>query len=228
MTRTVSEALAQLPTTAHRNNLPTALRGRRDGFLIVLFGVLGFTREEVRKVTTADIRLDPVTIQGRTVPRDNGTPPGCPACAVTRWLRVALPAELGRKRDVAEAVDPRTFDPDVHDCDEGLEHEWRKATNIVPAIDQHGWLDVHQPISTRSLTTIAGRVQRFTGRREQRWEAPAAVPTRFDGMSRQQFTDEMDEFDLKVAQALARTAAALEEAQHTSDEMLGLLNTKTG
>lgn len=227
LTRDVGEALAQLPRGHHGKSVAPALRARRDGFIIVLFGLLGFTREEIRRVTPADVLLDPLTIQGLPVQRgdDQAT---CPACAVTRWLRVVMPAELGFRNDVRSVLDPRAFDPDIHDCDEGLEQDWTHATTLVPAIDKHGWVDAHCGVSTRSVSAIGARVQQFTGHREQRWTPQEQQPTRFDGMSTKRFADEMDEFDRRVAQALARSAEVLADAHQTSNELYGLVNAKAG
>ncbi|MFL0361175.1 hypothetical protein [Curtobacterium flaccumfaciens] len=223
----IHEALAQQPTVQKGKSVASALRGRRDAFLIVLFAHVGLNRRQIRDVTGGEIGVDPLTIRGVQVPRGDQSA-SCMACAVTRWLRVVMPAELGFRNDVRAVIDPRAYDPDIHDCDEGLEHDWRHATTLMPAIDKHGWVDAHRAVSTRSLSDIATRVQQHTGYREQRWVAAEQKPTRFDDMGQDEFSDEMDDFDRRVAQALARSAEVVADAQHTSDELYGLVNPKRG
>ncbi|MBF4616197.1 hypothetical protein [Curtobacterium sp. VKM Ac-1376] len=203
-------------------SVTSALRGRRDAFVIVLFAHLGLNRQQIGEVIAGDIRVDPLTIRSAQIPRDD-PPASCMACAVTRWLRVVMPAELGFRNDVRAIIDPRAYDPDIHDCDEGLEHDWRHATTLVPAIDQHGWVDAHQSVSARTLSAIAGRAQQPTGYREQRWVPTEQKPTRFDEISQNDFGDEMDAFDRRVAEALARSAEVLADAHQTSNALYGFV-----
>lgn len=218
---TIAEALAQQPTVQQGKNVASALRGRRDGFLIVLFAHLGLTRQQIREVATRDVRVDPLRIRGVPIPR-GGRPAACLACAVTRWLRVILPAELGFRNDIRRHINPRAYDPHLHDCDEALDADWQHATTLVPGIDQHGWVNTHRPVSTRTLSAIAGRVQQRTGHRDQQWMPVKPRPTRFDNMHDDDFRDEMDDFDRRVAQALARSADVLATAHRTANDLSGL------
>lgn len=54
---TVAEALAQQPSVQQGKSVASALRGRRDACLIVLFAHLGLTRRQIRDVATGDVRL---------------------------------------------------------------------------------------------------------------------------------------------------------------------------
>ncbi|MBT2504188.1 hypothetical protein [Curtobacterium sp. ISL-83] len=220
-------AIQQLPKVRHGASVAPILRARRNAFLIVLFAHLGLNRNGVRNVTAADITPVPLTIAGTLIPRGDD-PASCFACAVTRWLRVVWPAERGNHAAIRTITDPRAHYADIHDCDEGLDHDWRAATTLLPAIDQHGWVDSHQPISTRTLSNVVGHLQLPTGYREQRWTPTEPKPTRFDGLEDDEFDRQMAQFDIDIARALARTAELLADAQHTSNEVWGLLNSNAG
>jgi hypothetical protein len=226
-TKSVAEALTQLPKVNHGKSPAPAMRGRRDAVIVVLFGVLGFTREDIRKVGAADIRLDPTSIQGLEVPKSDPAE-ACPACAVSRWLRILESSLLWGKHGKAELLDAVSYDADHHDCDDPLGDGWSEAALLLPAIDQHGWVKSEQPVTARSISAIAGRVQRFTGYREQAFELREAKATRFDGLSTKQFTEEMDDFDARVAKALALSADILGEANAASDDMWRLLDPQAG
>jgi len=226
-TQSVGEALAQLPKAKHGKSSASGLRGRRDAFVVVLFAYLGYSRQQLRSVTPADVTTDPLTVQGHRIPQGDD-PASCPACAVTRWLRVVVPAELGRRTEVTEILDPRAFDAAVHDCEGWLDDEWTSATTLLPAIDQHGWVSAHTEISTRTVSAIAARVQQFTGLRELGHVPVVAKVTRFDEMSTTEFTEEMDDFDRKVAEALAWSNDILDTANEASDTMHRLMRPEAG
>lgn len=212
-TGTVGEALSQLAKVKHGKSPAPAMRGRRDTVIVVLFGVLGFTREHIRKASAEDIRVraGSATVEGLHVPMADAAE-ACPACAVTRWLRIVTPAEIGHKTTVTERLTAEGYDADHHDCEDPLDDEWTHATTLLPAIDQHGWVTAHASVTVRSISGIAGRVQVFTGFRERALEDRQTKATRFDGMTTRQFTEEMDDFDARVARALALSEDILTDA----------------
>jgi len=153
----VSRALAQVPKYHHPKGFQEAVRGRRDGWLMVLVGTLGLTRNEARMLAQEEIELFPqLCIKGRPVLRD-GSPDECPKCAVTRWLRIAGAASFGFWNEVKETVSPVGVDPGAHDCATGLDGVWRQANTLLPAVDRHGWVTA-DPMSARSVSaTMAAR-----------------------------------------------------------------------
>lgn len=224
---TPAEAIAQLPKVHRGKNVSTVLRGRRDAFLIVLFAHLGLNRSELRDVYATDIVAEPLSIAGTPIPRGEN-PASCYACAVTRWLRVVWYAERGNHAAITTTANAQTYYEDIHDCDEGLDRDWRAATTLLPAVDKHGWVDAHRPISTRTLSVVVAGVQVLTGYREQQWTPRVATPTRFDDMKKDDFDLAMEKFDRDMAEALARSAEVLAEAHRTSNEMYRLMNPKAG
>jgi len=141
---------------------PAGLTGRRDAFLIVLTESLGYPHRAARGLHPADITV-PATgpagdavpsLQGRPVPRC-GDPRLCPACAVARWLDILGVADgLGRgsaRTALAVADAPTPTGPHQHAPTEPA--RWRGAAVLLPAIDQHGWLDDYRPITTRTIRT---------------------------------------------------------------------------
>jgi hypothetical protein len=220
-------AIAQQPKVHRGKKVAAVVRGRRNAFLIVLFAHLRLTLDELRSVEAADIEPAPLRIRGVDIPRGDD-PASCYACAVTRWLRIVWATERADHATIRQACNVQTYYDDVHDCDEGLEHDWRWATTLLPAVDQHGWVDSHRSISTRTLSEVIGKVQLRTGYREQQWVPPEAKVTRFDEMRKDEFDLEMEAFDRRMAEALARSAEVLADAQHTSNEMYGLLNPRSG
>lgn len=224
---TPAEAIAQQPKVHRGKKVAAVIRGRRNAFLIVLFAHLGLTLERIRDVTASDITPAPLRIRGVDIPRGDD-PSSCYACAVTRWLRVVWLTERGDHAAIRQTCNVQSYYDDVHDCDEGLEHDWRHATTLLPAVDQHGWVDSHRSVSTRTLSEVIGKVQLPTGYREQQWVRTEPKPTRFDEMRKDEFDVAMEDFDRRMAQALARSAEVLADAQHTSNEMYGLLNPQAG
>lgn len=90
------------------------------------------------------------------------------------------------------------------------------------------WVDSHQSTSSRTLSDVIGNVQLLTGYREQQWIPSEPKPTRFDEMLKDEFDDAMEDFDRRMAEALARSAEVLADAQRTSDEMYGLMHPTAG
>lgn len=221
----VPRALAQVVKHAHLKYAHQAVRGRRDAWLLVLVGVLRFTREEARSIEPDDIRLYPrITVRGRRVPKSD-LAQECPACATTRWLRVAADATLGRRITAAGIVSPTGVDELAHDCAVGLDGEWRFAPTLLPAIDQHGWL-TQSALSIRAITStmalrqrpgaLASGVQRFV---------PRAATGRFADASLAEVYDEFGDVDRRSTELLLRMADLLGETEaaldHLSDLKLG-------
>lgn len=200
-----TDALQALPVTRY----PAGLVGRRDGFLFLLLDQLHQTRRDARAVTEAEIALTPaLSITGIEVPQANPVE-RCWRCVTTRWLRVLGPAALGFRYTVHEILDPTLHRDEEHDCDTPLSEDWRAAPTLLPAIDQHGWLTTHQPLSISAMSAI-------TAQRQQAGQVPAenhlhgrAQPS--PGHSLQDLTCGYDDVDARLAKLLLRTSALLAE-----------------
>lgn len=152
----------QLLAACPARGRPDGLVGRRDAFLIVLLAVLGHTVTQARQLAPADIQPPAdgygtgvaIRVRGHTAPTT--TEPGtCPACAVYRWLDILGTADgLGRgsaHMQLAAASAPTPADPHTHTLPDPP--RWRRSAQLLPAIDQHGWLNDNRPLSTRAITT---------------------------------------------------------------------------
>ena len=134
---------------------PEGFAGRRDAFLIVLTGVLGYSHTLARQLRAADIETDTVLrLGGRAVPTTED-PRTCPACAVVRWLEVLGMADgLGRgsaHMHLSAASALTSTSPHSHTLTGSP--RWRRAAQLLPAIDQHGWIEDYRPLSSRSIST---------------------------------------------------------------------------
>ncbi|WP_123505229.1 hypothetical protein [Frondihabitans sp. PhB188] len=158
------EALMQLP----RYRFPVGLVGRRDGFLIVLTGTLGFTRNQARTVTPNDISIYPghASIRGHVVPAAD-VPGECPRCAVAAWLMVIAPHYERLRGSYLPLLDPTTADPPVHGCQDKVGVLWRAGVALLPSIDQTGAVGTGRPISVRTITTIISHRRTPTGQTEK-------------------------------------------------------------
>lgn len=190
---TAEDAIAGMPVTRY----PVGLVGRRDAFLLLLLGPLRLTYGDAQKVTagSVEVGLD-ITVAGTVLPRAADAA-SCWRCVVTRWLRVFGPAALGFRYTVGEILDPTVF-TDAHDCDVvAVTDEWRVAPFLLPAIDRHGSLSPHRPLSSRTMATI-------TARRQQAGQAPAVnraatVPRLADATrSLQEVADGYDDVDARL------------------------------
>ncbi|MET0885012.1 MAG: hypothetical protein ABWX92_01055 [Mycetocola sp.] len=213
----VPRALAQVVKYHHPKGAHVAIRGRRDGWLIVLVGTLGFTRNEARSVTQADVQLFPqITIKGRAVAR---TEPAteCPACAVTRWLRIAGDASLGFKSEVWRTISPIDVDEDEHDCEVGLDGLWRKASTLLPAVDSHGWVTA-KAMSARSISAAMARRQTLGVVAEIK---KRARPTggRFADASMNELADAFSDVDERAAAVLLRLNEIVGESTDMLDHL---------
>jgi hypothetical protein len=130
---------------------PAGIVGRRDAALVALICAGGLARRQVRGLRAASgqaPRLSPAVEPG-----------ACPACALSRWLRVhALAAAAGWRAARGELADIGEFparDERAHDC--AHEIRWPNRSVRWPmfsAIDRHGWVDEAVPLSVRSITTV--------------------------------------------------------------------------
>ena len=130
---------------------PAGIVGRRDAALVALICAGGLTRRQVRAL--------PAT-PGRAPVLSPAVEPGaCPACAVSRWLRVhALAAAAGWRAVRAELADigevPARQET-AHDCTRPVRWPNRPARwPMFSAIDRHGWVNEAVPLSVRSITTV--------------------------------------------------------------------------
>lgn len=158
-------ALAHLLAALPVQTWPAGIVGCRDGFLLVLYAGMRLTRNQIRALTPAAITMAPglAEIDGRQI-RRSGTPGQCPLCAITRWLRILTIVEVSGwnvvKREMAGQWPLRAADLDEHDCAEPLGLAWQRTKLLLPPIDRYGWIDRDQPLSVRSISTLA------IGRRE--------------------------------------------------------------
>lgn len=88
--------------------------GLRDTFLTVLLGTLHLTRQQARTIASGDVAVTSIVrIRGHVVPSSDD-PASCPACAVTRWLRIIGPVWSG------------------------FRGEWHRTEQLLLPLDVHG------------------------------------------------------------------------------------------
>lgn len=210
---TLGEALRRLPTVGW----PSALHGRRDGFLVAVAAVLKLTRSQLRRLGPADVELASGTVRvcGASVDPDMADSLACPACAVTRWLRV-LSAATGGGRSGPQRLlmSASQFAADRgHDCAEPVPPGWKASNQLLPAIDRHGWIDDFRPISTRQISSILRQRQA----RDQAEPTTVArqpmgrtsVPRR-EPYAEERFDDLLESLEAKVDQLAAQVERVLE------------------
>jgi len=209
------QALAQLPVYRHQKGLSMALRGRRDGWLLVLIGMVGLSRNDARLLPADAVSLFPrLTIAGHPVPREE-PPAECPACAVTRWLRIAGSASFGWRQDMVEAISPVGDPLEHHDCAIGLDGTWRQASTLLPAIDRYGWVSA-DPMSTRAVSATVA-LRQMPGARDVLEQPVARLSAgRFAKATMDELADAYDDVDERAAALLLR----LKEIVGEGDEML--------
>lgn len=212
----IPRALAQLPTT----RFPVGLRGRRDGWLIVLLGVLGMTRQQALDVGPDDVVLFPdLTVSGVQVPRAE-SPEECPACAVYRWLRVGGPALLGYRSEARDLLEPALAVDGEHDCWSGLDGQWRQAESLLPAIDRHGWAS-GDALTLRSVTAIM-RCRQMMAQLPEKFVPREARPPRTAEETSAELAaayDAFDEVDERLAALFARSAEILGDSSDLLDHL---------
>jgi hypothetical protein len=210
------QALAQLPYTQST----AGLRARRDGWLIVLLAVLGMTRYEASSIIESDVQLFPgLRVAGRTVSKAD-SPAECPACAVTRWLRVVGPASFGDRGAVRDIVSQSALVGDVHDCGAGLDGTWRLAATLLPAVDRRGYI-TSVPVSGTTMSAVMAARQRGADM-PVRGVAPAKPEGQFRDATAAELYRAMGETYDQVDAEFERSAAAVVEALNALEELDGL------
>jgi hypothetical protein len=130
---------------------PAGIVGRRDAALVALICTGGLTRRQVRSLRANS---------GQTPVLSPAVEPGaCPACAVSRWLRVhALAAAAGwrmARGELADIGEIPARDEVVHDCARPIRWPDRPVRwPMFSAIDRHGWVKEAKPLSIRLITTM--------------------------------------------------------------------------
>lgn len=216
----VNRALAQVVKYCHPKNRPVAIRGRRDGWLIVLIGTLGLTRNEARDLVQEDVQLHPrITIKAKPVPKIQPADE-CPACAVTRWLRIAGDASFGFWSEVQRTISPTDVNEQIHDCQTGLDGLWRKANTLLPAVDRHGWVSA-DPMSARAISATMARRQTLG---EIAKIAAYAIPSggRFHNATMDEMADAAVDADQKAAAALLRSKVLVDDLVNMLDHLKDL------
>ncbi|WP_311245310.1 MULTISPECIES: hypothetical protein [unclassified Microbacterium] len=215
------DALANLSPYQHRKYFAQAMRARRDGWLLVLIGVVGLSRAEARSVMQAEVTLFP-SLSIRDVPIPKSDPAAaCAACAVTRWLRIVGAASRHWWTDVKESVTPDQ-DQLSHDCRSSLDGVWREAETLLPAIDQYGHV-TSDPMSPKSITAVMKRRQRVGGSVDRDQVIRTVSTGRFARATPNELADAYDDVDAQLAAVLLRSAQILQE----SDEMLDRISSLT-
>jgi hypothetical protein len=217
--RDSADAVEQLLKTIPKYRFPDGVRGRRDGFLVVLLGVLGMTRQQAREIVPDDIELgEQLAIRGQVL-RSSGDPAGCCACAVTRWLRVVGPVWGGFRGEVFRLVDPTTGSLTVHDCRQPIVGEWRRAEQLLLPLDVHGWARTGVSLSARSISAIMpGRLAAADRDAPLERVGPAIrQPGRFDDLTAAETYEVLGDADAAVDAALARLAALQQDVTRLAD-----------
>ncbi|MBF4609471.1 hypothetical protein [Curtobacterium sp. VKM Ac-1393] len=207
----VREVLAAIP----KYRYPLGLRGRRDAFLIVLLGVLHLTRREAQTVTAGEVAVTSIVrIRGKVVPSADD-PAACAACAVTRWLRVVDPVWTGFRGDVVRLLDPTTGNLDMHDCEQPLSGQWRRAEQLLLPLDVHGWARTGATLSGRSMTSIVPtrRVAAAHGTDQEAVGPVARAASRFADLTLQETYAELGATDAAADDVLARITALWQDAR---------------
>lgn len=214
----VHRALAQLPVYEHPKNFRLALRGRRDGWLVVLVGIRGLSRNRARTLGQSQVQLTPqIRIAGQPVaPEDSVTAAQCPACAVTRWLRVVGEASLGFRGEVIRLIRPDGIDPDAHDCARELDESWRQAGTLLPAIDRHGWVSP-VPMSARSVSATMARRQILAPVAGLKTPTPVPAGGRFADATLGELAEVYDDVDRQAAALLLRIQKILDDSPELPD-----------
>lgn len=210
-TAAVREVLAAIP----KYRYPLGLRGRRDAFLIVLLGVLHLTRREAQTITVGDVEVTSIVrIRGRVIPSADD-PASCAACAVTRWLRIVGPVWTGFRGDVVRLLDPTKGTLDMHDCEQPLPGQWRRAEQLLVPLDVHGWARIGVNLSGRSMTSIVP-TRRVAAVHETDPEVlgpVARAASRFAGLTLQETYAELGAADVAADDVLARITALWQDAR---------------
>ena len=180
---------------------PAGLNRRRDGFVLVAAS-LGFTRRQIRGLNQADVVHTGTgwQLDSRRVP-EAAVPAECAGCAVADWLAV-LSMTITAGRAEAQAFLTRGERNTGHRCQDATDQRWRKAAELVPAIDRHGWVAETDAISTRTVSEIIRTwATRVGGELPAGPEPAVAMPHRTeDGKPLDGIDDLLDDLDARVAE----------------------------
>lgn len=140
---------------------PTGMIGRRDAALVAVVCTAGFTRRQSRNLRSEVDAHGQLGVPGLPVLPTTRLPGPCPACALTRWLRVhagtAVDGWRAVRADLADLGEVLAGTDTTHDCTRPL--LWpltpgeRGTTPLFAPINRHGTPETWS-ISTRSITTI--------------------------------------------------------------------------
>ena len=255
----VARALEAIPV----GGWPVGIVGRRDAAIVALICVAGLTRAQVQALHTGasgDLPLGSLSAPQHAAPqgedtallgqrREEGGParrllettpraeaPGaCPACALSRWLRVAHRLEQVGWRAVrvglADYGEVPAGEVAVHDCAQPVAWPTTARSGGAPlfcAIDGHGAPETGWAISTRSITTIVAERLAFA---EGTDPEPAAMP----GPVRPSSPPEgVSDHDWGVAQRraaderFAQMEATLDEAEEHAEALLARVHAAMG
>jgi len=156
----VARALEVIPV----GGWPAGIVGRRDAAVVALICDAGYTRARAQALHAdpdpdpAARRPDPGGLAGRV--RRGEDPGSCPACALSRWQRVAAGLERDGWRavraELADQGEVPAAEQTSHDCTAPI--PWIPPARYPPpllcAIDRHGVPQTGWPLSTRTLTAI--------------------------------------------------------------------------
>ncbi|MGC8628543.1 MAG: hypothetical protein ACP5VR_13545 [Acidimicrobiales bacterium] len=133
--------------------------GRRDGALVAMVCAGGYSRRQLAAMKANDTLASAVPDLLERLGHAEA-PGACPACALTRWLRVhALLAAQGWRRvrdEFSDIGEIAASTEESHDCQWPL--AWPEQASLVAplfsAIDYHGNIELRLALSTRSMSAI--------------------------------------------------------------------------
>lgn len=136
---------------------PDGVAARRDALLIVLIAH-GMTRTRLARLRPRQVSAFPQVVVDDLVLPGHRDPALCARCALTRWLQILHAYRDRSGRDIEELLTTaRVHARPQHDCLEDVGEGWRTVPRLLPAIDQHGALQLGPPITPRAVTGILAR-----------------------------------------------------------------------
>jgi len=237
---------------------PTGIVGRRDAAIVAFVCIAGLTRTQVQTLRTGPAQGPPLgrrddllgsghgSVDARCQVGERGDPiplwegmarsarPGsCPACAVSRWVRVAAALEERGWRAVrAELADYGESPAEAevtHDC--ARPFAWTVTgggrSPLVVGIDRHGTPETGWAISTRAITGIvADRLRRGEQTKRAEWVVEAnqaAVAAR--GGERLPWGREQRR---RAAERFAEVEATLDEMEQEAEAIMARVHAAMG
>lgn len=233
---TYDEALARCES----DGWPAAFRGRRDAFILTVVERTRLPRRRIVGLSAEDIEWDkpptlaePLRVLGVPIFPTSTDPALCPACAITRWIRLVSLYNRWSASAVKERLYQAPTHPDEHDCAKPPPRRWREVWDFLPAIDQHGWASRWRSMGPRALSAVlAERLARPGERRvvaaavseprpewdtgddsPERVSAAQAERERLRGVSESELWSLLDERIAATEDANARVNAFLADAE---------------